>query len=228
VVKPDACGKEVSNETGRIKSGFENTCTYCGKPGADSEDHVPPKQLLPKPLASYPKPIIVLAHQACNAGFRKDDEYFCSLILSTRDVHPAADEPLSRFLKGIWKPQNEKFRKKLQAEAIPTGIYGPDGEEIHRFKKEGKRVDRVLGRIVQGIARFDFKIPHIDPVRISIIKGHVDWSLFDKQHGVLGRVAYTNAFRFFCQFDPEDTLRSTWLLVFYEKISFQVSVLGKR
>lgn len=210
-----------------IKQGLENICTYCGKPGADTDDHVPPKQLLPKPLASHPKPIIVPAHQACNAGFRKDDEYFCSFILSTRDVHPAADEPLLRFLKGIWKPENKKFRKKLQAEAIPTGIYGPDGEEIHRFKKEGKRVDRVLRRIVQGVVRFDFNVPYIDPARISVVKGHVDWSLFDFEREVAGRVAYTNSFRFFCQFDHKHLPKSTWLLVFYEKIVFQLSVLGE-
>lgn len=215
-------------EEKEVKQDFGKICTYCGKPDANSDDHVPPKQLLPKPLASHPKPIIVPAHKGCNVGFREDDEYFCSFILSTRDIHPAADEPLSRLLRGIWKSQNKKFREKLQAEVIPTGIYGPDGEEIHRFKKEGKRVDRVLKRFIQAIARFEFGTIYIDPVRISVVHGHIDWSLFDEKRRVLGRVAYTNAFRFFCQFDPQDGQRSTWLLVFYEKIPFQLSVLADK
>lgn len=205
---------------------LSGVCTYCGKPDPDSRDHVPPKQLLPKPLASFPKPIIVPAHKSCNLGFRKDDEYFSSFILSCRDLPPVVDEPLNRFIKGVRIPQNKGLRKKLQAELIPTGIYGIDGVEIHRFKKEGNRIDRVLKRIVQAIARFDFDIPHIEPSRIFVVHGHIDLSSFDHQREIVGRVAYTNAFRFFCQFDHEDRSKSTWILVFYEREGFQVLVEG--
>lgn len=203
-------------------------CTYCGKPGADTRDHVPPKQLLPQPLASFPKPIIVPAHKSCNLGFREDDEYFTSFILSERGLSDSADEPLNRFLKGVWKPQNMGFRKRLQDEFIPTGIYGPDGEEIHRFKKEGNRIDRVLKRIVQAISRFDFDIPYIVPSRISVVHGHIDWSQFDLQREAAWRVAYTGAFRFVSQFDLQDRSKSTWILVFYEKIAFQLLIAGEK
>jgi hypothetical protein len=200
------------------------TCPYCGNAGADSKDHVLPKQLLPKPLPAHPKPIIVHAHQTCNGGFREDDEYFCSFVLTHRDVHPVVNEPLSRFLRGIWKPESEKFRHKLQAEAIPTGLYGPDGDEIYRSQKDANRIDRVLRRIVQGVARFTFEIAYIDPGRISVVKGRINWCLFDKEHEVVERVAYSDTFRFLCQFHSAGTLKSSWLLVFYEKIPFQLLI----
>jgi hypothetical protein len=203
---------------------IHKTCPYCGNTGADSKDHVLPKQLLPKPLPAHPKPIIVHAHQTCNEGFREDDEYFCSFVLTERDVHPAASEPLLRFIKGVWKHENKKFRQKIQSEAIPTGLYGPDGEEIYWQTKEVNRIDRVLRRIVQGVARFQFDIAYIDADRISITKDDVNWSLFDEEHEVFERVAYTDAFRFVCQVHSADGQGSTWLLVFYENLLFQLFV----
>jgi hypothetical protein len=208
----------------QYSQNLDAICPYCGNKGADSRDHVPPKQLLPKALPAHPKPIIVQAHQTCNEGFKKDDEYFCSFVLMARDVHPEASEPLSRFLNGLWKPENEKFRHKIETEVTPTGLYGPDGEEIYWSKKEGNRIDRVLRRIVQGVARFDFGIGYIDPSRILVVRGHVNWSLFNEEHEVSTRVAYTNAFRFVCQFHSAGAMESTWLLVFYEKILFQLFV----
>lgn len=200
-------------------------CTYCGRSGADSRDHVLPKQLLPKPLASYPKPIVVPAHRACNDAFRKDDEYFCSFILSSSGIHPVSDQPLSRFFEGIWKPGNEKFVNSLLSEVVPTGKLDADGEEIHIFRKAGDRVDRVLKRYVQGIARWEFKTSYIDPAWITVIHGPVDISLFDAMQPVLERVPYKHAFRFFCQSHPVmGVMTSTWLLVFYEKIAFQLCV----
>lgn len=206
----------------------QNICTYCGRPDPDSGDHVPPKQLLPKPLASFPKPIIVPAHQMCNGGFKEDDEYFCSFILADHSLSRAGNEPLDRLLRGIGKSRNAGFRKRLQAEVIPTGIYGQDGYEIHRYRKDGQRVDRVLKRFVQAVARFDFGIPYIDSSRISVVHGQIDWNLFDLKREAAWRVAYTNAFRFVAQFSSTDDSKSTWLLVFYEKIAFQLVVVGEQ
>lgn len=193
----------------------DDICTYCGKPGADSDDHVPPRQLFSKPLQASPEPIIVRAHQSCNNGFRKDDEYFCSFIFRRLNLPPAALEPKQRFFEGLRKPKNTRFRKLLQMEEISLGIRGPHGGVLVRSKTNWNRIERVFKRYVQAVARYHFKVPYIDPQSISIVHGPVDWNLLDDQGKVHGRFAYTDAFGFFYKLDPENPLKSAWILWIY-------------
>ena len=55
-------------------------CYLCGKAGADSRDHVPPRGIFPKlPRGNL---ITVPAHEACNKAFSEDDEAFRNAIIS--------------------------------------------------------------------------------------------------------------------------------------------------
>ena len=201
-------------------------CPYCGEPGADTSDHIPPKQLLPKPLPPHPEPIIVKAHRSCNEGFREDDEYFCSSILTEHSVAPKASDALARFVRGIRMKENRGLRALMRRSLVPTGLYGPDGEPLFWIRYDASRVERVLKRIVQGLSKYEFKIDFLDPQRISVVrKGTIDLSLFDPDKPLVGRIAYTGAFRFFSQFrDPPSNLEAIWLLMFYERIIYQLAV----
>jgi len=54
-------------------------CTYCGETKWVSADHVPPKNLFPKP---YPTDMwTVPACDDCNQGFSKDDDYFLIFVM---------------------------------------------------------------------------------------------------------------------------------------------------
>lgn len=56
---------------------LRNVCAYCGE-YAETEDHVPSKCFLDKPLPQNP-PVVPCCHQ-CNASFTEDEEYVFCLI----------------------------------------------------------------------------------------------------------------------------------------------------
>ena len=53
-------------------------CYICGKGGADSKDHIPPKGIFPKDLRGKLRGnlITVPAHSECNNSFKLDDANF--------------------------------------------------------------------------------------------------------------------------------------------------------
>jgi hypothetical protein len=58
----------------------EAYCYICGKTGADSKDHIPPRGIFPrKPTGQL---ITVKAHRSCNESFQHDDELFRNLIIA--------------------------------------------------------------------------------------------------------------------------------------------------
>src|SRR5476649_803812 len=54
-------------------------CIYCQMNPGDTDDHVPPKGLFPKPRPS--NLITVPACDQCNKSFKNDDEYFLNIAL---------------------------------------------------------------------------------------------------------------------------------------------------
>ena len=51
----------------------EGACIYCGVVGTLTKDHVPPRNLFPKPHLGL---ITVPSCAGCNGSFKLDDEYF--------------------------------------------------------------------------------------------------------------------------------------------------------
>lgn len=64
-------------------------CYICEQPGADTRDHVIPKNL----FAERPSNLITLpAHQSCNTNLSKDEEFLRAFVLSSAYEHHEAKQ----------------------------------------------------------------------------------------------------------------------------------------
>ena len=104
-------------------------CTYCGRKRQITKDHIPPKNLFPKPRPS--DLITVPCCLECNQRISKDDEYFRLVITMRYDVSQRRDasEVLPIALRGLQRADHTHLRRKL-LEGIrevelrsPLGLY---------------------------------------------------------------------------------------------------------
>ena len=54
-------------------------CSFCGKQGVITKDHIPPKCLFPQPLPN--NLITVKACPSCNGGSSNDDQYLQAILV---------------------------------------------------------------------------------------------------------------------------------------------------
>ena len=150
-------------------SDINTTCCLCGEailPTAEnpdaalSMDHVPPKQFHPKEIRSAQNPNlwVVPTHKRCNAGYRKDEEYFyhavCALVQnSNRAMGQVVHRDLMRRAN---KPQTPAMVRSLLKEfrtGRDAGINLPPG--IVQFNLDPYRMRRVAIKIAQGVFYLD-------------------------------------------------------------------------
>lgn len=138
---------------------FSKVCYLCGKQGADSKDHVPPKALLGQPSNEYPR-ITVPAHSLCNSNASADEEYVRDLVVPEAVFFGHKDAE-SSFEK-IWRawsgePGWKRYQRFLKDHVIinmrtPGGLYAGKGVGI---KPEIDRIERVGKKIVRGVIFYD-------------------------------------------------------------------------
>jgi 5-methylcytosine-specific restriction endonuclease McrA len=83
-----------------VKKHKNDICAYCGSPDDLNKDHVPPKNLFPKPRPN--NLIKVPACPICHSRqTSKDDQYFCLKILMREGVqsNPAAKNAWNTVLR---------------------------------------------------------------------------------------------------------------------------------
>lgn len=138
------------NQQDRAEYGAKQ-CYLCGKPGADTAEHVVPRCLYP---GSKPVDMITLpAHRNCNEATSKDEEAFRNFLASAL----SPENPGSALWDKTWKALH-----RPQAKGMQTAFYRSilarsevvDGE--HKFIPEkatlqDERVHAVLAKIVKGL-----------------------------------------------------------------------------
>lgn len=141
------------------KKSRNRICYLCGKTGADSKDHVPPKGLLPAGSNDYQR-ITVYAHRLCNSNESEDEEYLRDLLLPEAIQYGFSDaeETYQKVWRAWSKPAGWKRYKEFMKTAIPlttqtsSGIY--TGKAVGVIPDE-KRVISVARKIVKGIVFYD-------------------------------------------------------------------------
>ncbi len=134
-------------------------CYFCGKPNADSKDHIPPRGIFPKkPQGQL---ITVPAHKSCNEEFHKDDELFRNIIISgcyrTENGRKAWDEQVV----DSWK-KNRGAKKSLRDLLIPIVIKDPTtGTIVQKYgiAIELELFERQVKRWARGLYYNRFKEP---------------------------------------------------------------------
>lgn len=118
---------------------LRNVCAYCGD-YADTEDHVPSKCFLDKPLPSE-SPVVPCCHK-CNASFTEDEEYVFCLIECMK-----AGSTDSMLL------EREKARKTLQHSQglrmrLTNQYQDFGGVKVWNYERE--RLERVIRKLAFG------------------------------------------------------------------------------
>ena len=82
----------VINNNSKKKPKNYGECVYCGREAQLTSDHIPPKNLFPKPRPS--NLITVPSCKRCNRSASKDDEYLRLVLVMREDVFSRSERCL--------------------------------------------------------------------------------------------------------------------------------------
>ena len=136
-------------------------CVYCDAP-ATTDDHVPPKNLFPKPRPS--DLITVRSCESCNCGSKKDDEYFRNILVFHEDVTETTggSKVWDTVKRSLRRPQARRFQRSLAASMFDDFVESDGGVTIGvapKIQIDAKRMNRVLHRTVKGLYANHFGSP---------------------------------------------------------------------
>jgi hypothetical protein len=129
-------------------------CVYCGAAEGTTRDHVPPKNLFPKPR---PVDLVTVpCCRKCQRGQSLDDEYFARMVAMRHDVgdHPSAAQLLDAVHRSFTKPDKRAFSRALLRSAKISEVYSPSGLYLGRaptYDVDLERLCRVVKRTTLGL-----------------------------------------------------------------------------
>jgi hypothetical protein len=212
-------------------------CYFCGREGADTKEHIPPKKIFSKEIRRKltRNLITVPAHTHCNNLFSHDDDLFGNLIIAEgyRTIQGAKswDEiVVSSFTK------NPGARKRLIKRFHPVLIKGQiQNAYILRdaLTMEVSLCESVVTRIIKGLYYYKFNEPLPQDISISISKLNYpeksinSWNAIFSQNNIRPKWIHVapNIFSYFYGTAKEDKTRGICLIVFYNTVVFQ-SLVG--
>jgi len=149
---------------------INNICYNCGKDGADTKDHIPPRSIFPKKPSG--QLITVKAHRSCNESFQNDDELFRNLVIAashrTYEGKLAWEEQVLRSFN-----KNPGAKKILNNLLIPIKINDPvSGKTIIQYALalDSQMLERQITRWTKGLYYKRFNEPLNDDAKIEIVK----------------------------------------------------------
>jgi hypothetical protein len=146
--------KTVSKQT-----KTKRLCYLCAKPGADTKDHIPPRDIFPvQPTGQL---ITVPAHYDCNHSFHKEDELFRNLITVASTRTPEGYRAWKEQVIPSWQ-NNPGAKKDLQKRLTSVWIKDAVSGGLLRspaMKQDVELVQRQIDRWTRGLFYHKFKEP---------------------------------------------------------------------
>ena len=211
-------------------------CVYCGSKKQTTDDHVPPKNLFPKPRPS--NLITVPCCRRCNNMASKDDEYFRSMLAMRIDAgeHPEVQKVLPIVFRSLRRPQASGFTRKLIQNVTPIDVQTPAGIIVGRvggYAVENERLERVVARTVRGIYWHSYGVR---------LPGNYEANCYEQSHlldscdqdvlqefaenftPMFGKppdaVIGNRVFEYWHRCDVNDKYKSAWILRFYGSVCY--------
>lgn len=212
-----------------------NICAYCGDSKHLTDDHIPPKNLFPKPRPN--NLITVPACKKCHSTTSKDDEYF-RIKLSLRDDagnHHSARKNWDSLFRGLNRKKASGLRKSFLSDIknvhtrTPVGIY--TGVRLG-YDVDLNRIRKVVERIVRGFYFAEVGKPLGLNTGLKIV---LNEDLLDEPKGFIEELSKTilkplaskeakvignNIFSYRHHIAVEDPIVSVWGMSFYGHVSF--------
>ena len=217
------------------KRKLTNKCYLCGKEGACSRDHVPPKSLFPKEVRKIIKKNLLTlpAHSSCNNSFHQDDELFRNLIIAhsytTEQGRLAWDNivvPSFKKNPGARIELLKRFERRFIKDEL-LGAYVYTGV----LKWEGSFIRKQIERINRGLYFHKFKQPLALNIPISyrlydninilskIIQGFYEINIPQKWNHII-----PGFFTYFFEMAEDDDRKGLSVLIFYDSLIFFCSI----
>lgn len=207
----------------RDDESITGQCVYCGEVRVLEEDHVPSKNLFPKPRPS--NLVTVPSCARCNRGFSKDDEYFrtaASLILDGRK-DPRLRQLFDKSLSAFKRPESGGLKSLFYSTFNMVEVRGDSGlyyGNALSFTVDLERIRRYACRTIRGLyfAETGVRLPTTTGV-LTIVNEPLPQPetivlLVSQPEKEVGR----GIFYYKHVLAPDEPLASAWLLVFYEKL----------
>lgn len=129
-------------------------CVFCGQETRLTKDHIPPKNIFPKPRPN--NLITVYSCENCNLGTGKDDEYFRLITTIREDAlkHPEANRILEVISRSFEREEHNNLRQsilktlKYVERVSPGGLYLGTSPS---FEQDYARLNNVAAKITQGL-----------------------------------------------------------------------------
>lgn len=135
------------------KPRIVDQCAFCGMVKPITRDHVPPRNLFPKPRSS--NLITVPSCEDCRAGWSDDDEYFRLHAISSRaSSNASAQEIVRKIADSLGKPAKAGYARMIAKSLCEASVYTPGGLFLGHapaLKIDDKRFGRVMRRIITGL-----------------------------------------------------------------------------
>lgn len=134
-------------------------CVYCGKK-ATTSDHVPPKQIFPKPRPNNLEKIPACFE--CNNKAGKDEEYFlAAFMFSEAGTSEAGKKLWQEKLNRMYK-KNLGLRRKIAQNLKAEDVYTPHGIFMARrmtINLDEDRIYKVVSKIIKGLYYLEYQEP---------------------------------------------------------------------
>lgn len=156
-----------------------NRCFLCGATGNLTREHIPPKNLFPKPRPSNLH--TVPCCEPCNNGGSKEDEYFRVAASCLINANPTGKERFERVLESTVPSGRIKKEIADVSDLVePVTLRTPTGDiEARRHGFDASMICRSLVRTTKGFLvsshpeldtlNLDFEITHIDQFKLDFL-----------------------------------------------------------
>lgn len=147
---------------------YKSACPHCGRslvPGSTSDDHIPSKALLDRPLPDNVH--VVKTCVQCNNGFSSDEEYFAAFLGAVLSGSADPGEQVTVTARMILSG-NAKLRRAI--EAARTKQIDSAGNQRLTWQPDLERIRRVVVKNARGHALHELGQPMLnEPDSVMIV-----------------------------------------------------------
>jgi hypothetical protein len=198
-------------------------CIYCGNKPGITKDHVPPKNLFPKPRPT--NMVTVPCCDECQNKYKKDEDVFVAWI----NFGPAG---VTKQGKALWDQKLKRtYKKDLGVKKViansfkQINLVTPGG--IYLGKKlvvliDQKRLTNVLKKIIRGLFWVEYKVRLPDKIPINIIGIRKNDSRINEIIPFTQQAStfWENVFEYRHVWLDRESFESLWALSFYRQNYF--------
>jgi hypothetical protein len=203
-------------------------CIFCQERIATTDDHIPPKNLFPKPRPS--NLITVPACDQCNIGTSSDDEYLRLTIVVRDDTHEhtSAKQAWKTAYRGLSRKTQPRLAYKLIENIKRVDSYSEAGIYLGKrtiLNIDYTRVEAILNKIVRGLFYHVVgnPLPNSYMVKVFALEGLTDEVRTDAKLAMPIQIVMEqsptiigdNVFSYRHKFFEDDDFAAIWLIEFY-------------